>query len=76
MAEAQGIRLLERCGYQAAAATAWGSRARTLAVDHHGLELLTEIRRSLGMLPPGIALEELCDAEPLLRATRSATIGN
>lgn len=76
MAEAQGIELLERCGYQAAAAGAWGSRARTLAVDHHGLELLTEIRRSLGTLPPGIGLEELCDAEPLLRATRSATINN
>ena len=33
MAEAHGIELLERCGYQAAAATAWGTRARTLAVD-------------------------------------------
>ncbi|MDR7159756.1 ABC transporter substrate-binding protein [Arthrobacter sp. BE255] len=76
MAEAQGIELLERCGYQSAAASAWSARARRLAVDHHGLELLTKIRRSLGTLPPGISLEELCDAEPLLRATRSATIGN
>ena len=76
MAEAQGIEFLERRGYQAAAATAWGTRACTLTVDHHGLELLTEIRRSLGMLPPDIGLEELCDAGPLLRATRSATIGS
>jgi ABC-type nitrate/sulfonate/bicarbonate transport system substrate-binding protein len=75
MAETQGIELLERCGYQAAAASAWGSRARTLAVDRHGLQLLTEIRRSLDMLSPGIGLEELCDAGPLLRATRSATVG-
>ncbi|MGO4470848.1 ABC transporter substrate-binding protein [Arthrobacter sp. 2RAF6] len=74
MADAQGIELLERCGYQAAGASAWGARARTLGVDPRGLELLTEIRRSLGMLPPGIGLEELCDVEPLLRATRSATI--
>lgn len=76
MADAQGVELLERCGYQTAAAGAWGSRARTLTVDHRGLELLTGIRRSLDMLPPDIGLEELCDAEPLLRATRSATIGN
>lgn len=76
MAEAQGVELLERCGYQAAAASAWGTRARTLAVDRRGLGLLTEIRRSLGMLPPDIGLDELCDGEPLLRATRSATVGN
>lgn len=76
MDEVQGIELLEHCGYQAAAASAWGSRARTLAVDRCGLELLTEIRRSLDMLPPGIGLEGLCDAGPLQRATRSATVGN
>lgn len=76
MAEAQGIELLERRGYQAAAAAAWGTRALTLTVDRCGLELLTEIRRSLGMLPPDIGLEELCDGEPLLRAARSGTIGN
>jgi hypothetical protein len=74
MADAEGIELLERRGYQAAAATAWGTRALTLTVDRSGLELLTRIRRSLGMLPPDIDLEELCDDEPLLRATRSATI--
>ncbi|MFF5790696.1 ABC transporter substrate-binding protein [Paeniglutamicibacter sp. NPDC012692] len=76
MEEAQGIELLEHCGYQAAAASTWGSRARTLAVDRRGLELLTEIRRGLDMLPPGISLEGLCDAEPLQRATRSATVDN
>lgn len=76
MDEVQGIELLEHCGYQAAAASAWRSRARTLAVDHRGLELLTEIRGSLDMLPPGIGLEGLCDAGPLQRATRSATVGN
>lgn len=76
MAEAQGIELLERRGYQAAAAAAWGTRALTLTVDRCGLELLTEIRRSLGMLPPDIGLEELCDGEPLLRATLSGTIGD
>jgi ABC-type nitrate/sulfonate/bicarbonate transport system substrate-binding protein len=76
MDEAQGVELLERCGYQAAAATAWGTRARRLTVDRRGLELLTEIRQSLDMLPPNVSLEALCDAEPLLRATRSATISN
>ena len=76
MADAEGIELLERCGYQAAATAAWGTRARTLTVDQRGLGLLTEIRRSLGMLPPDIGLEELCDGEPLLRATRAATVGN
>ena len=76
MADAEGIELLERRGYQAAATAAWGTRARTLTVDRRGLELLTGIRRSLGMLPPDIGLEELCDGEPLLRATRAATIGN
>jgi hypothetical protein len=68
--------LLERCGYQAAATAAWGARARTLAVDQRGLGLLTGIRRSLGILPPDIGLEEICDGEPLLRATRAATVGN
>lgn len=76
MTDAEGIELLERCGYQASATAAWGARARTLAVDQRGLGLLTGIRRSLGMLPPDIGLEELCDGEPLLRATRAATVGN
>ncbi|WP_320537117.1 ABC transporter substrate-binding protein [Pseudarthrobacter sp. IC2-21] len=76
MEDEQGIELLERCGYQDAAARAWGSRARTLAVDHRGLALLTEIRRSLDMLPPNVRLEELYDGEPLVRAARSATIHN
>ena len=49
------------------------ARLRWISAD---LELLTGIRRSLGMLPPDIGLEELCDGEPLLRATRSATVGN
>lgn len=75
MADAEGIELLERSGYQAAASTAWGTRARTLAVDRRGLGVLTEIRRSLDMLPPDISLEELTDDGPLLRATRSTSIG-
>lgn len=70
MPDAQGIELLERCGYQAGAASAWSARARTLAVDPRGLELLTGIRQSLGMLPRTVALEELCDSEPLLRAAQ------
>ncbi|YCH09007.1 ABC transporter substrate-binding protein [Arthrobacter sp. alpha11c] len=76
MSDAQGIELLERCGFQAGAPSAWDSRARTLTVDQRGLELLTGIRRSLGMLPPGIGLEELYNGEPLLRASRSAPICN
>jgi ABC-type nitrate/sulfonate/bicarbonate transport system substrate-binding protein len=75
-ADGEGIELLERSGYQASSASAWDTRARTLTVDRRGLGLLTEIRRSLGMLLPGIGLEELCDDEPLLRATRSAAIRN
>lgn len=67
----QGIELLERCGYQTAAASAWASRARTLAVNHRGLELLTDIRQDLNMIPSGITLEQLCDDEPLLRTARS-----
>jgi ABC-type nitrate/sulfonate/bicarbonate transport system substrate-binding protein len=70
MPDAQGIELLERCGYQAGAESAWHSRARTLAVDPRGLELLTGIRQSLGMLPRTVALEELCDAEPRLKAAQ------
>jgi ABC-type nitrate/sulfonate/bicarbonate transport system substrate-binding protein len=70
MPDAQGIELLERCGYQTGAASAWHSRARTLAVDPRGLELLTGIRQSLDMLPRTIALEQLCDSEPLLRAAQ------
>ena len=68
MPDAQGIELLERCGYQAGAASAWNSRARTLTVDRRGLELLTGIRQSLGMLQQTVSLEELCDSEPLLKA--------
>ena len=68
MPDAQGIGLLERCGYQAGAESAWHSRARTLAVDQRGLELLTGIRQSLGMLQQTVSLEELCDSEPLLKA--------
>ncbi|MCV9993475.1 ABC transporter substrate-binding protein [Paeniglutamicibacter sp. ZC-3] len=75
MADSEGIELLERCGYQGAAASAWETRARTLAVGNRGLGLLTEIRQSLDMLPAGITLEGLCDTEPLRRATRSATVG-
>lgn len=76
MADSEGIALLEHCGYQGAAASAWESRARTLEVDHRGLEMLTQIRKSLDMLPTGITLEGLCEAEPLRLATRSVTVGH
>ncbi|MGB9034987.1 MAG: ABC transporter substrate-binding protein [Paeniglutamicibacter sp.] len=76
MNDSGGIELLERCGYQGAAASAWAARGRTLEVDHRGLELLTRIRSGLGMLPEGMSLKGLCDAEPLRRAmTGSAALG-
>ncbi|MCG2621990.1 ABC transporter substrate-binding protein [Arthrobacter sp. I2-34] len=63
-----GIALLERCGFKAAAAAAWAARPRTLAVQRSGLALLTDIRRSLEVLPRDIGLADLWDAEPLRRA--------
>ncbi|MGO4587610.1 ABC transporter substrate-binding protein [Paenarthrobacter sp. 2TAF44] len=73
LSDAQGIELLERCGFQAGATSAWDSRARTLTVDQRGLELLTGIRQSLGMLGQGTSLKELCDTEPLLKALEPAS---
>lgn len=64
-----GVALLERHGYQAAAATAWAARARTLTVDPIGRELLTQIRGGLGMLSGRKPLAELCETGPLLRAS-------
>jgi ABC-type nitrate/sulfonate/bicarbonate transport system substrate-binding protein len=65
-----GIELLERSGYQAGADSAWHSRARTLSVDPRGLELLTVIRQSLGMLGQRSTLAELWDSEPLRKAAQ------
>ena len=47
-----------------------GGQARpdTLEVSSSGLAVLTDVRRSLGMLPQGIELAALCDAGPLRRA--------
>ena len=57
--DVQGEGLLERAGFGAAAAAAWASRPRTLEVDPDGLALLAEIRSELGLMPPGIRLEDL-----------------
>ena len=65
MTDVQGERLLERAGFGAAAAAAWASRPRTLEVDPDGLALLAEIRSELGLMPPGIRLEDLHDPAPL-----------
>lgn len=59
MTDDDGVALLERSGFGAAAPTAWHARPRTLDVDRAGLELLTEIRRGLGLLPPGVELAAL-----------------
>jgi len=63
--DVQGEGLLERAGFGAAAAAAWASRPRTLEVDPDGLALLAEIRSELGLMPPGIRLEDLHDPAPL-----------
>lgn len=65
MTDADGEDLLERAGFGAASAAAWASRPRTLEVDPGGLDLLTRIRARLGLLPPGIRLEDLHDPAPL-----------
>ena len=59
MTDVQGERLLERAGFGPAAEAAWASRPRTLEVDPDGLALLAEIRSQLGLMPPGIRLEDL-----------------
>ena len=68
--DVQGEGLLERAGFGAAAAAAWASRPRTLEVDPDGLALLAEIRSELGLMPPGIRLEDLHDPAPLRRAVQ------
>lgn len=65
MTDAEGEALLSGAGFGAAAAAAWASRPATLEVDLGGLELLTEIRSRLGLMPPGIRLEVLNDPAPL-----------
>ncbi|MEV8370673.1 ABC transporter substrate-binding protein [Microbacterium sp. NPDC064584] len=65
MTDAEGEELLERAGFGAAAAATWASRPRTLEVDPDGLTLLAEIRSQLGLMPPGIRLEDLHDPAPL-----------
>ncbi|MET0780077.1 MAG: ABC transporter substrate-binding protein [Microbacterium sp.] len=65
MSDAEGVALLERAGFGAAAAAAWASRPRTLEVDPEGLTLLSEIRSRLGLMPSGISLEDLHDPAPL-----------
>lgn len=65
MTDAEGEALLEREGFGEAAATAWASRPLTLAVASEGLGLLAEIRSQLGLMPPGIRLEDLHDPAPL-----------
>ncbi len=66
-----GVAFLTQCGFSTAAAAAWEARPDTLEVSSSGLAVLTDIRRSLGMLPQGIELAALCDAGPLRRATET-----
>jgi len=65
MTDAEGEDLLERAGFGAAAAATWTSRPRNLEVDPDGLTLLPEIRSQLGLMPPGIRLEDLHDPAAL-----------
>jgi len=70
MTDVEGENLLERTGFGAGAATAWASRPRTLEVDPDGLAVLAEIRSRLGLMPPGIRLEDLHDPAPLRLAVQ------
>lgn len=65
MSDEEGVALLERHGFQSAAAAAWNCRPRSLEVDTGGLVLLTEIRAGLGLLPGHIDLFELHDPQPV-----------
>ncbi|KQP70001.1 hypothetical protein ASF40_09185 [Microbacterium sp. Leaf288] len=65
LSDEAGIRTLERHDYGVGAEDAWRTRPRTLDVSQHGLQLLTDVRRSLGLLPPGADLEALIDGRPL-----------
>lgn len=60
-----GEALLSRAGFGGAAPRAWAGRPLSLQVDAAGLDLLTEIRDGLGLMPAGIHLHDLHDAAPL-----------
>lgn len=63
MTDGQGAALLERSGFPKEAATrAWASRPRSLTVAPAGLDLLTGIRRGLGLLPPEFTLAAVTDS--------------
>ncbi|WP_324650622.1 ABC transporter substrate-binding protein [Georgenia sp. H159] len=56
MGDDDGAVLLEQHGFPSdAAATAWRTRPRSLAVDPGGLGLLEELREHLDLIPPGYA---------------------
>lgn len=61
MSDPEGEALLVEAGFGEAAGSAWTARPRTLVVDPAGLGLLTDIRTRLGMMPPGIRLQDLHD---------------
>jgi ABC-type nitrate/sulfonate/bicarbonate transport system substrate-binding protein len=63
-----GEALLTRAGFGGAAQRAWAGRPLSLHVDAAGLDLLTEIRVGLGLMPAGIHLHDLHDAAPLRQA--------
>ena len=60
-----GEAILSRAGFGGAARRAWAGRPRSLRVDAAGLDLLSEIRAGLGLMPPGIRLHDLHDAASL-----------
>jgi ABC-type nitrate/sulfonate/bicarbonate transport system substrate-binding protein len=59
MPDEEGHHLLGAHFGASAARSLWAGRPRSLVVPAAGLELLTEIRSSLGLLPDGIRLEHL-----------------
>ncbi|KSU70017.1 NMT1/THI5 like [Pseudarthrobacter enclensis] len=69
MADQAGIDMLKRHGVERGANAMWATRPRTLRVDPEGLRAITNIRESLGMLPPDVNLSALHDPAPLNIAT-------
>jgi ABC-type nitrate/sulfonate/bicarbonate transport system substrate-binding protein len=67
-----GPAVLADAGFGGGAQAMWATRPRTLAVDPAGLDLLTEMRERLGLLPAGVDLHILHDPEPL-RAAETRT---